>query len=54
MHDVAVENLRSVQGGFRVAYICRVIASIRGEDALDMAMSGASIPHRWQAKLESL
>lgn len=37
-----------------VRYICRVIASIRDEDALDNAMSGAHVSHRWQSKLESL
>lgn len=37
-----------------IRYICRVIASIRDEDALDDAMSGAHVCHRWQNKLETL
>lgn len=37
-----------------VRYICRVIASIRDEDALDTAMQNAGISHSWQAKLETL
>lgn len=37
-----------------VRYICRVIASIRDEDALDSAMQNAGIPHSWQTKLETL
>lgn len=37
-----------------VRYICRVIASIRDEDALDDAMNSAHVCHRWQEKLKTL